>query len=305
MTFVKDNKYITGTHYSYTSSSGKTKMELALSENKADALAMEKITNSDGTVSFKAGGQYLFCDGTNVQFVSSQSDNTKFVLETADGGYYIKCAVANYHGNPQYLEVYSGYLTCYGMGTDPSIYVFKLDSASGANGTISGQDGSNSGSSSSGGSSSGGSSSSGSSTPATINGKLAASIDMIGVNTRTSYSAAQTVHKANNITFTNDRASNTNGNVDMTQYANYAYRAYSGSAIKIEYSKMVAIVLHLDDYSSGKYLTGMDGMIVDGATITRSGSDVTIIFTSATNAFQSTNLTSQLRIKSIDVYVAN
>ena len=53
------------------------------------------------------------------------------------------------------------------MGSDTSIYVFKLEDATGANGTISGQDGSNAGSSSSG-SSSGGSSSSGStSTPGT------------------------------------------------------------------------------------------------------------------------------------------
>lgn len=157
--YPKENKYVTGKHYAYTSSKGYTKMELELSENKADALAMEMITNSDNTVTFKAGGQYLFCDGTDVKFVSSQSDNTKFVLETADGGYYIKCYKATYNDNPQYLEVYNGYLTCYTMNSDVAVFTFKLDSTTGANGAISAQDGSNAGSSSS----SSGSSSSGSS----------------------------------------------------------------------------------------------------------------------------------------------
>ena len=91
----------------------------------------------------------------------------------------------------------------------------------------------------------------------------------------------------------------------MTEYANFAYRAYKGSTVKVEYTGMVAIVFHLDDYSSGKYLTGFDGMEVSGATITRSGSDVTITFASATNVFQSADTLAQVRIKSIDVYTAN
>lgn len=139
LAYPAENKYITGEHYLYTSSSGSSKYELVLSENKADALAMEVIENGDDTVSFKAGNMYLFCDATHVKFVEAQDDNTKFVLEAADtnGGYFIKCAVANYNGKPQYLEVYKGYLTCYGMG-DPTIYTFKLEDATGAAGTISG-----------------------------------------------------------------------------------------------------------------------------------------------------------------------
>ena len=310
LSFPKDSKYVTGTHSEYTSSSGKTKMQLELTDSKAQAIALEKVTNSDGTISFKAGGKYLYADGTHVKFVSSRDDNTKFVLETANGGYYVKCAVANYNGNPQYLEVYSGKLTCYGMGADPSIYVFKLEDGTGANGTIkeatssgSSSSGSSSSGSSSSGSSSSGSSSSGSSST-TVNGKLAASIDMIGINTRTSYSTEQTVHKANGITYTNDKASNTNGNIDMANNPNYGARAYKGSTVKIEYTGMVAIVFHLDDFNNCQYTAGFDGMEISGATITRNGGTVTITFASATNVFQSAELASQVRIKSIDVYTA-
>ena len=137
LAFPKENKYVTGIMHLY-----KTKYELVLSENKADAVALEVVDNGDDTVSFKAGDKYLFCDANTVEFATEQGDNTKFVLEAADteGGYFIKCAVANYSGKAQYLEVYSGYLTCYGMGSDPSIYVFKLEDATGANGSVAYED---------------------------------------------------------------------------------------------------------------------------------------------------------------------
>ena len=129
----KDSKYITGTEYFYT---GKSKMELALSASKADAVVMEKVTNADGSVSFVANGKYLFCDGTHVEFVSAQSENTKFVIEDADGGVYIRCFSANYNGKPQYLEVYSGYLTCYSMTATVADFLLVIESADGANGTV-------------------------------------------------------------------------------------------------------------------------------------------------------------------------
>ena len=129
----KDSKYITGNEYFY---SAKSKMELTLSADKADAIAMEKITNADGSVSFMADGKYLFCDGTHVEFVSTQSDNTKFVIEDADGGVYVRCFSANYNGKPQYLEVYSGYMTCYSMTTTVADFLLVIESADGANGTV-------------------------------------------------------------------------------------------------------------------------------------------------------------------------
>ena len=130
---VKDI-YITGTEYLYT---GKMKYQLETSDKIADAIAFTLINNEDGSTTFKTDdGYYLFCDANHVQFVTEESDNTKFVLEVTDGGYFIKCAVANYNGKAQYLEYYSSYLTCYGMGSDPSIYTFALEAADGANGKV-------------------------------------------------------------------------------------------------------------------------------------------------------------------------
>ena len=120
-------KYITGKHYLYTSSSGSEKWELELTENLADALAITVQKNDDNTISFVAEGKYLFCNGTDVKFVDTQDDNTKFVIEDSTNGKFIKCAVANFNGKAQYLEVYSGYLTCYSMNeSKANIYTFSL-----------------------------------------------------------------------------------------------------------------------------------------------------------------------------------
>ena len=130
--YPKDNKYMTGTEYYYSPK----KMELILSESKADAIAMEKITNADGSVSFKAGDKWLYSDGTHTEFVSAEGENTKFAIEETQDGVFIRCFTAQFSGKSQYLEVYSGYLTCYGMGSDASIYTFRIESADGANGTV-------------------------------------------------------------------------------------------------------------------------------------------------------------------------
>ncbi len=135
---VADSVYATGTEYQYTSSSGSVKMELVLTENKAEAVPFTLVNNEDGTVSFVTDcGKYLYCDATNVEFVDEASDFTKYLLDSADGGYYIKCAVANYNDKAQYLEVYSGYLTCYGMNESKAgLYIFALEDATGAAGTV-------------------------------------------------------------------------------------------------------------------------------------------------------------------------
>ena len=135
---VADAVYTTGVEYQYTSSSGSVKMELELTDDKAKALPLTLVNNDDGTVSFVTDdSKYLFCDATHVEFAAEASDFTKFILDAADGGYYIKCAVANYNDKPQYLEVYSGYLTCYGMNESKAgMYIFALEDASGATGTV-------------------------------------------------------------------------------------------------------------------------------------------------------------------------
>ena len=129
-----DGKYVTSTAYTYTSSSGSTKNQLTLSSNKSDAMTLQVINNSDSTVTLKADNKYLYADGTHVKLVDSEGDNTKFVFEQNGSGYFVKCANATYNGNAQYLEIYKGYLTCYGMGTDASVYTFILEAADSSSG---------------------------------------------------------------------------------------------------------------------------------------------------------------------------
>ena len=129
--------YVTGVDYLYTSSSGSQKHELVLTANKAEALPLAVQTNDNDTVSFVAEGQYLFADGTHVMFSAEQSEFTQFVLEPAEGGQFIRCATAQYGGKAQYLELYSGYMTCYGMNAEKAgIYTFELQEAGEAAGKL-------------------------------------------------------------------------------------------------------------------------------------------------------------------------
>ena len=133
--FPTDNVYITGVQYDYTSSSGSVKSELVLSEKKSDAVIFT-MEDNDGKITFVTkDGKYLFCDGTNVYLTAEQGEYTVFTLESAEGGSFIR-SNAYYNDNPekpQYLEVYSGYLTCYSMNADKAnIYTFTFDTAEGA-----------------------------------------------------------------------------------------------------------------------------------------------------------------------------
>lgn len=121
--------YVTGTDYLYTSSSGSQKHELEVSTDKSAALQLTVKKNDDGTVTFVTNdGKYLMADGTHVQIVDAEGDNTKFVLEAAENGQFIKCANATYNDKAQYLEIYSGYLTCYGMNeSKAAIYTFVME----------------------------------------------------------------------------------------------------------------------------------------------------------------------------------
>lgn len=131
--FPEDDKYVTGIEYQYNN----TKMQLTLTANKAEAVPMQVIRNADGTVSFMADGMYLYADGTHAEFRAEAGENTLFVFEETDGGIFIRCNTANYNGKPQYLEVYSGYLTSYGMNTsNAAIYIFELQDAEGATGKV-------------------------------------------------------------------------------------------------------------------------------------------------------------------------
>ena len=94
-----------------------------------DAMAYLTVqVDENGKYSFVTeDGKYLMADGTNVQFVTEAGENTLFELETAEGGYYIKCANAQYNGKAQYLEYYGGYFTVYSLNTNnPTIYTFDF-----------------------------------------------------------------------------------------------------------------------------------------------------------------------------------
>lgn len=121
--------YVTGTDYLYTSSSGSQKHELEVSQDKSAALQLTVRKNDDGTVTFVTNdGKFLMADGTHVQIVDAEGEHTKFVLEAAENGQFIKCANATYNDKAQYLEIYSGYLTCYGMNeSKAAIYTFQME----------------------------------------------------------------------------------------------------------------------------------------------------------------------------------
>ena len=127
-------------------------------------------------------------------------------------------------------------------------------------------------------------------------------LDLMGNANLVTGSAQQNVFAANGITFTNDKASSTS---DLTVQSSYAQRAYAGSTVKIEYAGMTKIVITFDDYSpdgTKTYMSGFDGMSVEGATFSRENDVLTITFAAATDVFQSTALTSQVRIEKIEVY---
>ncbi len=127
-------------------------------------------------------------------------------------------------------------------------------------------------------------------------------LDLMGNANLVSGSGEQNIFAANGVTFTNDKASSTS---DLTIQESYAQRAYAGSTIKIEYKGMRKILITCDDYSSGKYLTGMDGMEVEGATIIRKNDVIIILFLDGpVDVFQSTALASQLRIEKIEVFTS-
>ena len=121
--------------YTYTSSSGSTKDELvaldgSLSEGlltvPEGAAEFKVHVDENGHYTFLSDAGYLYLDGTHVRLVAEQGEYTLFELEETDGGLFVKSTNAQFSGKPQYLEFYGGYFTCFGMGSDPSIYTFQF-----------------------------------------------------------------------------------------------------------------------------------------------------------------------------------
>lgn len=127
--------YVSGKGFLYNGS----KNELHMTNEKAEAIALTLVTNADGTVSFKtADGKFLYGDATHAKFVDAEGEFTKFNIEAAEGGSFIKTQGVYGSGDtakPQYLEVYKGALTVYGMNAEnTAIYTFEFKDAEGANG---------------------------------------------------------------------------------------------------------------------------------------------------------------------------
>jgi len=129
------NKVMSTESYTYNSSSGKSKDELvALNStpdngtisNVPDNTALFKVYKQDGHYVFKSDTGYLYLDGTHVRLVEQLGEYTYFDLESAANGWFIKSTNAQLSGKHQYLEFYGGYFTCYGMGSDTSIYTFQF-----------------------------------------------------------------------------------------------------------------------------------------------------------------------------------
>ncbi|HJB56088.1 MAG TPA: CehA/McbA family metallohydrolase [Candidatus Flavonifractor intestinipullorum] len=128
-------KVMSSERYTYTSSSGNSKDELvALDAEAADgaldvpdgAAEFQVTVDADGRYTFQSSEGYLYLDGTHVRLVKEQGEYTLFELEETDGGLFVKSTNAQFSGKPQYLEFYGGYFTCFGMGSDPSIYTFQF-----------------------------------------------------------------------------------------------------------------------------------------------------------------------------------
>ena len=104
---------------------GLTEGKITLTEDMA---YLTVKVDENGKYSFVTeDGKFLMADGTNVQFVTEAGENTLFELETAEGGYFIKCATAQFSGKAQYLEYFSGYFTVFGLNTGKAeIYTFDF-----------------------------------------------------------------------------------------------------------------------------------------------------------------------------------
>ena len=118
--------------YVYTNKSGVSKDELVSLDGAVDGTTLtysegtaelNVVVDENGKYSFVTDeGKYLYLDGKDVNFADAAGDYTLFELETAENGYYIKSANALVSSNPQYMEYFSGYFTCFSLNTGKADY---------------------------------------------------------------------------------------------------------------------------------------------------------------------------------------
>ena len=112
---------------------------------------------------------------------------------------------------------------------------------------------------------------------------------------RVTFTTSQQVWKQNGITVTNDKASATS---NVADYSNPA-RFYQGSNVTIEFPGMTKVEIDCTDLDT-KYVDSW--LNVTGATATKNGGIVTIVFDSPVNSLTYTGLAKQSRAYSITVY---
>ena len=125
-----------------------------------------------------------------------------------------------------------------------------------------------------------------------------ASLSFANKAQRTTFTTTQQIWEQNGLKLTNDKASSTNAVAD---YANPA-RFYAGSKLTLDAPGAIKSIKFTCNNSS--YATAMKNSVgtVAGATVTTSGSDVTVTFTEATVAqFVVAKMTAQVRMNSLTV----
>ena len=121
-------------------------------------------------------------------------------------------------------------------------------------------------------------------------------LDFSSKNNRTAYSTSQQVWEQNGVKLINDKSASTN---NVGDYYNPA-RFYANSKITIECAGMTKIVFNCN---SSSYATALKNSLgtVSGATVSVSGSIVTVTFDQPTDSFVIGKLTAQVRFNSMTV----
>ena len=120
-----------------------------------------------------------------------------------------------------------------------------------------------------------------------------ASISFSSTANRTTFNTSKQVWEQNGITVTNDKASSTS---NVANYSNPA-RFYKGSKLTIAYPGMTKIEVTC---SSSSYATELEKSI-SGATVSKSGSKVTVTLDAPADSFVIAKLGAQVRVSSITV----
>ena len=131
-----------------------------------------------------------------------------------------------------------------------------------------------------------------------VDGSLSATITFDDVANRISFSSSQQVWSKDGITVTNNQGAST---VPVADHSNPA-RFYKNSDLTIEYTEEFTTVV-VTCAGDPKYHIPAS-LQIDGATITVSGTIVTITFETPVDSFTINGLPNQFRVAQIDIYTA-